>query len=225
MKSAISLFEFRSGLANCFVVGLVCFFFGGCQKSKSESATTKKEISRTNAESGSTGNPAEEGNDGKTEDKSFLEKTTGVIQNATSTSLDAAGKAGNWVKDKVQDTIGSGTEATIAAGRTLREIFQKAKEQGTTTAQDITEFVKEDIAKLGAWEYTSRTIGHEKPNEIVTMLNHMGRQKWECFWVDRQKNQTVLYFKKSPRSYISRIPFRDLIRYLPELGGDSGNTP
>lgn len=154
-------------------------------------------------------------------EETILQKTSGMFKNATDSSMQAASNAGNWIKDKVNSSYEGSKEATLNAGRALQGIFEKAKEQGTTTANNLGDFVKEDFAKIGAWQYTSRTVTNEKPSDVVTMLNSMGRQKWECFWVDKQIGQTTLYFKKTPKSYFSKIPFRDLIRYVPEIAGGS----
>ena len=154
------------------------------------------------------------------EDKTLLQKTSGVIQNATDTTVQAANEAGTWISDRVQDGIEGGKNATVNAGNAIKDIFKRAKDGGMTTANNVADFVKEDISKMGAWSYTQRTVTNENPQEVVNMLNRMGREKWECFWVDKQPDETTLYFKKSPKSYISSIPFKDMIRYLPELGGN-----
>ena len=116
----------------------------------------------------------------------------------------------------------SSKQATMNVGKKIQDIFQLAKGQGSTTANNVLDFAKEDIARLGTWQYTSRTVTHENPQEVVSILNRLGKEKWECFWVDKQATQTTLYFKKPPKSYTSNIPFKDLLRYLPELqGGDN----
>lgn len=190
----------------------------GCKKteSKNEEGEKTSSLNTSNYESGN-----DESSGADSDSRSLLQKTGGMIRSATDKTVQVAGDAGTWIKDTVQDSFESSKAATINAGNALRDMFLRAKEQGTTTANNVIEFVKEDISRLGSWQYTSRTVTNEDPSQVVAMLNRMGASKWECFWVDKQPTETTLYFKKSPRSYVSSIPFKDLIRYLPELGNET----
>ena len=205
-------------LASILVIGLSPTT--GCKKSESnkESKTAAGDLSNRDVDAANGENGSEVSEETSTEDQSILQRTGGMLRQATDSSVKAAGNAGNWIKDKVQDTYEGGKAATVNAGNAIRNMFQQAKEAGTTTANNVVDFVKEDFAKLGSFQYASRTVTNEKPDQIVTMLNQMGAEKWECFWVDKRESETTLYFKKTPRSYVNSIPFKDMIRYLPELG-------
>lgn len=206
------------GRTGAIALVILLVHFSACSKSSTQKNSARNDSSESlsnHDDSESQDNDSDE----STENRTLIEKTGGMIKQATDTSLEAAGNAGVWIKDTVQDSISSGTNATVNAGKAIRDMFQMAKEQGTTTATNVADFVKEDISRLGSWQYTSRTLTNEDPNEVITMLNRMGREKWECFWVDKKPMETTLYFKKTPRSYVSSIPFKDLIRYLPELAG------
>ena len=137
--------------------------------------------------------------------ETLMEKTSGMIKSAADSSLQAANSAGGWIQDKVQASFESSKQATMNVGKKIQDIFQLAKGQGSTTANNVLDFVKEDIARLGTWQYTSRTVTHENPQEVVSILNRLGKDKWECFWVDKQATQTTLYFKKPPKSYTSNL--------------------
>ena len=196
-----------SSLTLSFCLAILLVSFVACKRNtsvKTENTEGEKEVVAEESEG---------------DDRTLLQKTGGMIKDATDTTVQAANDAGTWIKDKVQDGIEGGKNATANAGNALKDIFYRAKEGGMTTANNVADFVKEDISKLGSWQYTQRTVTNENPGEVVSMLNVMGKQKWECFWVDKQPSSTTLYFKKSPKSYVSSIPFKDLIRYLPELGG------
>ena len=173
-------------------------------------------------DSGSSQDPVQVAENRESEEereRTMLEKTSGMLQEATDSSLAAAGDAGAWIQDQVQSGYQGGKEVTSQVGQTLTDLFQQAKEQGTTSANSLVDFVKEDYAKMGAWEYASLTVEDRKPDEVMESLNRMGREKWECFWVDKSAGQTTFYFKRSPRSLISKVPFKDLLKFLPELAG------
>ena len=211
--------------------GSILFWFlaailliGGCKKSGGPAASQDTTPANGENQNAVKEDTAQRGSGEKSDSQSetLMEKTSGMIKSAADSSLQAANSAGGWIQDKAQASFESSKQATMNVGKKIQDIFQLAKEQGTTTANNVLDFVKEDVARLGTWQYTSRTVTHENPQEVVSILNRLGKEKWECFWVDKQATQTTLYFKKPPKSYTNSIPFKDLLRYLPELqGGDN----
>ncbi|MEC9092303.1 MAG: hypothetical protein VX438_06325 [Planctomycetota bacterium] len=200
------------------LLAAVILLISSCKKSAEideTQKTTESAVAQGKLEKNPDPIQTEESN--RSQDKTLMEKTSSVIKNATDSSLEAANHAGGWIKDTVDSSLESSRQATLGVGKSIQGIFQLAKEQGTTAAGNVVDFVKEDIAKLGTWEYTARTVTNEDPLEVVEILNCLGKEKWDCFWVDKQGSQTTLYFKKPSRSYTRSIPFKDLIRYLPEL--------
>ena len=58
---------------------------------------------------------------------------------------------------------------------------------------------------------------------IETTLNEYGADRWDCFWIDRQDSNLVLYLKKPRRSYLKAVPAKELLKLVPLLdGGDGG---
>lgn len=196
-----------------FAFGLPCvvLMIAGCNKSKSNEADSQVSVKDESA--GAAENEAA--------DKSVMDHASDLIEQAKDVTSDTANSASEWAQDVYQKSLDTAESTTNKMSDSLKGLYKKAVESGSTTAKSTKDWVEEDIGRIGAWVYTSRTVSTEEDAQAtVAMLNEMGRGKWECFWVEKQDATTTLYFKKSPRSYISNIPFKDLVKMFPGLGSD-----
>lgn len=204
-------------LAFAFVLPCIVLMIAGCNKSKSSEADGQVASKNESADNEST-----EAAESEAADKSVMDHASDLIEQAKDVTSDTASSASEWAKDVYQKSLDTAESTTNKMSDSLKGLYKKAVESGTTTAKSTKDWVEEDIGKMGAWVYTSRTVSTEEDAQAtVAMLNEMGREKWECFWVEKQGTATTLYFKKSPRSYISNIPFKDLVKMFPGLGSDN----
>lgn len=202
-------------VASCL---LLIFVLAGLQIGCSQTSTNGDKTAAkqgTNADSA----PVED----EAAEKTMMEKANELFEAAKASGATTASNAKEWMNDVYQKSVDAGKTSTNNVSQWVQETYENARDAGTTTAKNAKDWLTEDINRMGAWQYTSRTVSTEKdPDEVVTMLNQMGADKWECFWVDNKPGSTTLYFKKTPKSYVSSIPFRDMIRVLPLLGAGSG---
>jgi len=111
-----------------------------------------------------------------------------------------------------------GTNETM---QTVKELYQKAKEAGEEVPNDVMDWAKQDIKRIGAWQYRIEVIESTDPDTVLQTLNALGSQRWECFWVEEVNAVSKrYYFKKSSRSYLRLIPSGDLLKLIPQ--GDGG---
>lgn len=200
------------------VMALPCLvlLLGGCKNSKTENP--KEQVSAVDEAAESTNGEAADA-DSK---KSVMDHASDLLEQAKDVSTNTANSTSEWAQGVYQTSLDTAGATTKKMNDSLKALYQKAVESGSTTATSTKAWVEEDISKMGAWVYTSRTVSTEEDAlATVAMLNKMGREKWECFWVDKQGTSTTLYFKKSPRSYISSIPFKDLVKMFPGLGSEN----
>jgi hypothetical protein len=217
MISQKSIGQFTSRLMVGFLV-LSCavLLIAGCKNSKTENP--EEQVSAVEEAAESTNGDAAD-TDPK---KSVMDHASDLLEQAKDVSTNTTNSASEWAQGVYQTSLEAAGATTKKMNDSLKSLYQKAVESGSTTATSTRAWVEEDISKMGAWVYTSRAVSTEEdPLATVAMLNKMGREKWECFWVDKQGTATTLYFKKSPRSYISSIPFKDLVRMFPGLGSEN----
>ncbi len=83
---------------------------------------------------------------------------------------------------------------------------EEAKAAGEHVPGDIQEWIRQDLAKTGGWEYMLAEFDLIKTEDLEQKINALGRRNWECFWVERSRIRTTLFFKRPARSSL-----RDLL--------------
>ena len=104
----------------------------------------------------------------------------------------------------------------------VSELYQKAKESGDKVPEDMVDWVKEDINKIGTLEYKIVYLNIESKSEndiaLVGKLNKLGSDRWECFWIEKENNRLILFFRRPRRSYLKGIPMQQILRFIPQGG-------
>lgn len=96
----------------------------------------------------------------------------------------------------------------------IQRRYEEAREAGTTRAENAREWVREDMERIGAWEYHTEVL--PGPSEAMAeRLNALGRERWELVEVVPGEDGRLLgVFKKRPRSYLRHLPVQDLLQFL-----------
>ena len=113
----------------------------------------------------------------------------------------------------------------------LREVYEKglkgAKEKYAETVGDgkeltgkSKEWLLKDIENIGDWEYKVESYGPEQAKEVEKKLNVLGKERWQCFWVESNKKQKTFYFKRTKLSYLSKIPTGAILRIMTDFQND-----
>ncbi len=98
-----------------------------------------------------------------------------------------------------------------------KDIYEKTKETGEKVPEDIKDWIKEDIKKIGTWEY--KIVFLDTVSNLEEELNKLGKERWECFWIDKRENGFKLFLKSPVKSYLKAIPAKYLLKFIPQ--GDS----
>lgn len=97
----------------------------------------------------------------------------------------------------------------------IQAMYEKAKRSGEQVPESVYEWTKEDLKKMNDWEYKVVAVKKSDMPEVETALNELGKERWQCFWVDKKKDHVVFYFHRRARSYLKTLPFREILRILP----------
>ena len=105
---------------------------------------------------------------------------------------------------------GAATEQSTA----LEDIVDLYEEAMKLAPDDPVEWAKDDIQKIGDWEY--RVVVHAKaePAELEAVLNEYGAERWEVFWVSESLSKITFYLKKPARSYLRMVPVSSISEAL-----------
>ena len=111
-------------------------------------------------------------------------------------------------------------EQGAAAWQALGDLYDEAKEAGDEAAPDgIVEWVKDDIAVIGDWEYRVEDVPPDRA-EMLKKLNGWGAERWEVYWVEKKRGRKgyTLHLKRAGRSYLRMIPVGSVLPALPGGG-------
>ena len=96
---------------------------------------------------------------------------------------------------------------------TVRELYDKAKKSGETIPDNVTEWAKQDLTRIGTWEYRILQLETDDTTDVEAGLNRLGQQRWECFWIEETDTGKKYYLKRSGRSYLKS--FGDVTKFIP----------
>ena len=87
----------------------------------------------------------------------------------------------------------------------LKALYEKAKAAGEQVPEDILEWAKSDVKKIGTWDYKIVSVSSESEEAIVNELKRLGNLRWECFWVEPIPGGKRFYMKRAVRSYLQIV--------------------
>lgn len=115
-------------------------------------------------------------------------------------------------------------EQSAAWGEVLR-LYEKARQTGETVPADAYDWMKQDLERVGDWEYRVRVFDSAAGAQLEESLNEMGRDRWECFAVVPAGSSLRLLFKRPVESYVGAVPHGDLLKLLRREEGSRGAAP
>jgi hypothetical protein len=99
----------------------------------------------------------------------------------------------------------------------VQRLYQQAKAAGETVSGNVLDWAREDLGRIGQWEY--RVVALEgKPAEIEARLNEHGRERWECVTLSREKGKWTAVLKRPVESrlrhYFGYVSASDILRLV-----------
>jgi hypothetical protein len=121
-----------------------------------------------------------------------------------------------------QDDAAVEAEAESDIWEEIRGLYERAKETGERVPGDVADWLKEDLASIGDWEYRLLSLSSSSDETVEAKLNELGAERWECFAVLHAGGRTRLFLKRPARSFLTHIPIADLWKLVPTGGDDTG---
>ncbi len=117
-------------------------------------------------------------------------------------------------------------EAEAGTWAEVRAAYEKAKlkarAMGESLPDKVPDWVKEDLANVGDWEYRVVAVPRD---ELEAKLNELGAERWECFSVEPMGKKTQIVVKRRKRSQLRELQDLspdDLLTVLKLLKGELG---
>ena len=101
----------------------------------------------------------------------------------------------------------------------VRELYQQARESGQKVPKDALEWARQDLHRIGDWEYRIVDLPREDAQSRQARLNELGSERWEAFWMEPAGDGIRVYLKRRSRSWLEKLPLSELRRLVPSGGG------
>ncbi len=113
----------------------------------------------------------------------------------------------------------SGVESPDIVTEDLRErvqqLYDRAREAGEDVPADAYEWAESDLRRIGDWEFRVFRRASDSDADIERVLNGLGEDRWEVYWVEAKPGELRFFLKRTARSYLRMIPFGELGRLAP----------
>ena len=68
----------------------------------------------------------------------------------------------------------------------IAELYGRARESGEEVSDDVYEWARGDIERIGDWQYRVVERGPEPPGALEEALNALGTERWQLVWMERR---------------------------------------
>ena len=122
-----------------------------------------------------------------------------------------------------QDTEQAEKESSPGVWEEIQRLYEKAKKAGEKVPEDIMEWLRQDLKRIGTWEYRVVTLRSATAKGLEEKLNQLGSDRWESFAVLHDGRKVHLFFKRPVKSYLKAIPVTDLWKLIPHADNGPGS--
>ncbi len=105
-----------------------------------------------------------------------------------------------------------------ATQRAIDDLQAKYDELVEDKITNPVKWASDDLENIGDWEYKIIDLADEGAAAIEKLLNELGDDRWEVYWVENVRNNYRIMLKRPSRSYLSHIPLSQIGRFV--IGGN-----
>jgi len=100
------------------------------------------------------------------------------------------------------------------ADKALKELQSKYDELTQEDLDTPVQWAAEDFENIGDWEYKVLEVPYTSSAQLEEVFDELGNDRWEVFWIERNASGFIVMLKKPAISYISKIPFSQIGRFV-----------
>lgn len=114
-----------------------------------------------------------------------------------------------------EDRPGDGGLSRGEVSRQVRELYERAREAGDDVPADVYAWAREDVGRIGDWEYRVLRLADGGDDALQERLGALGDDRWEVFWLEPRDGAYRVFLKRPARSVLQRLPLSQLGRLVP----------
>lgn len=90
-------------------------------------------------------------------------------------------------------------------------MYEEALARAPEGVDEVVGWAREDIGRIGDWEYRIVSLEAGEPAAQEEALNALGEERWEAFWVAPQADGALrVYLKRPAISYLRSLPLSEI---------------
>lgn len=101
----------------------------------------------------------------------------------------------------------------------VRQLYERARDSGEKVPEDAIEWAREDVDRIGDWEYRVLRLADGEDAALEAQLDELGTERWEVFWLERERagegDGLRVFLKRPSRSVLHMLPLSELGRLVP----------
>jgi hypothetical protein len=121
------------------------------------------------------------------------------------------------LKEAYDEKVKAGKELYDEGVKGAKEKYSETFDGGKKLTEESKAWLAKDIENIGDWEYKVVSYGPKDFKALEKDLNKLGKERWQCFWVEASGKEKVFYFKRTKLSYLSKIPTGALLRIMADF--------
>ena len=128
------------------------------------------------------------------------------------------------LKSLYQEKMGSsetevevGDEGMSGKIEAIKAYYRDSKESTTEMSKEAYEWLQDDIAKIGAWEYHVFSVDDIEDDEAQQTLATMGAERWELVSAVANDGRVVFVLKRPMKSYVKVLPAQDVLKLMGDI--------
>ena len=121
------------------------------------------------------------------------------------------------LKEAYDEKVKEGKKIYDKGVKGAKEKYGVGLDDGKSLTEKSKEWLLKDIENIGDWEYKVVSHGSKDFKALEKDLNELGKERWQCFWVEAAGEEKVFYFKRTKMSYLSKIPTGALLRIIADF--------
>lgn len=126
-----------------------------------------------------------------------------------------------WTEEGTETDPGEGNlDSKLEA---IKTYYEESKETTTEMSKEAYEWLRQDISRIGGWDYEVLSVSDQSDAEIQETLAVMGQERWNLVSAVANDGRIVFILKRPQKSYVNVLPAKDVLKLMSEQG--IGETP
>lgn len=142
--------------------------------------------------------------------------------NTAGAAEDGEESTSRWeqLKNLYDEKIGSSEQSDADDGdlsgkiEAIKAYYRESRESTAEMSKEAYQWLQDDIAKIGAWEYHVFTADNIEDDGTRETLTQMGLDRWELVSAVASEGHIVFVLKRAMKSYVKILPAQDVLKLM-----------